>query len=154
MKKLILTIFALVAMTSSALAGGFDEGKGLDKITLKGTLVCLGCSLKKLSGANAQCSLYSQHEIGFKAADGTLWSIVDNAVGHDIINAHELVAKKDATIVGWIYPVAHFIEIASISVDGVSKIEIQKAGLAKDQLKVKKLAERTLKEVPKLGHSH
>jgi len=154
MKKLILTTFVLIAMTSSALAGGWDADKGMDKSTLKGELVCIGCSLKKLSGANAQCSLYAQHAIGFKAADGTLWSFVDNAKGHDIINAHTLLEKKDATVTGWIYPAAHFIEIDSISVDGVSELEIQKAGLAEDHLKSKRLAGRKLGEVPELGHDH
>jgi len=126
-KKIVLTLIILVVSASLSWAGGWDKKKGLDQITLSGELLCIGCTLKKLDGANAQCDLYTHHAIGFKTADGTLWSIVDNAKGHDVINSHDLVENKKATITGWIYPIANFIEIDDIKVDGVTTAEIQKA---------------------------
>ncbi len=154
MKKFVVACIILVVTASSALAGGWDTEKGLEKITLTGELVCVGCSLKKLNGANAQCDLYAHHAIGFKAGDGTLWSFVDNAKGHDVINAHTLVEKKTATVTGWLYPLAHFIEIDEISVEGVTLEAIQKAGLEEDHLKATRLASRKLGEVPEIGHTH
>ncbi len=153
-EKIAVITLVMVMTTSFAFAGGWDNAKGLDKSNLKGELVCLGCSLKKLDGANAQCNLYSHHAIGFKAADGTLWSIVDNAKGHDIIRAHELLEHKNATISGWMFPLAHFIEIDSIEVEGVSAEKIAKAAWEEDQLLAKRLAERKLGEAPALAHKH
>ncbi len=154
LKKTLVSMMIIALTASFAFAGGWDAAKGMDKMTLKGQLVCLGCSLKKLDGANAQCNLYSHHAIGFKAGDGTLWSLVDNAQGHDIIRAHELLGKKEATIVGWMFPVAHFIEISEITVEGVSPEAIAKAGWEEDKLLAKRLESRKVGEAPELGHKH
>ena len=153
-KKVILTLVVLFVSASLCWAGGWDKKKGLGQTTLTGELVCVGCSLKKLDGANAQCSLYTHHAIGFKAGDGTLWSIVDNAKGHDIIQSHELLENKKATVTGWIYPLAHFIEIDEINVDGVSKAEIRKAAWEEDQLIAKELAGRKVGEAPSSAKGH
>ncbi len=155
LKKFALAVSALMLTATFALAGGWAPDKGLDKVTLKGELVCVGCSLKKMDGANAQCNLYAHHAIGFRTADGLLWSIVDNEKGHDIIRAHKLLEKgTKATITGWIYPVAHFIEIDAIQVEGVTMEQIQKAGLEEDQLIAKRLATRKLGQVPAMEHDH
>ncbi len=154
MKKLSVVFILAAVLASSAFAGGWDTDKGLDQVTLKGELVCIGCSLKKLDGANAQCDLYAHHAIGFKAGDGTLWSLVDNAVGHDVINGHELLEHKQATITGWMYPLAHYIEIATIDVEGVTLEQIQQTGWEEDQLKAKRLASRKVGETPELDHTH
>jgi len=147
-------IAAITILSVSLFAGGWDKGKGLDKITVKGELVCVGCSLKKLNGANAQCSLYSHHAIGFKAADGTMWTIVDNAKGHDIINAHKTVIHKTATITGYLYPIAHMIEIDNIKVDGVSSSKIAKAAWNEDQAIAKALLSRKVGKAPVMNNSH
>lgn len=138
----------------TAWAGGWDAAKGTPKTTLTGEMVCLGCSLKKLDGQNAQCDLYAHHAIGFKAADGTLWNIVDNAKGHDVVRAHQLLEKKKATITGWMYPIAHQIEIDEIKVEGVTQAQIQKAGYEEDQLLAKRLMSRKVGEPPALAHKH
>ncbi len=153
-KKLSVVLMIVAVTASSALAGGWDTDKGLDKVTLTGELVCIGCSLKKLDGANAQCDLYAHHAIGFKAGDGTLWSLVDNAIGHDVINAHVLLEHKQATLTGWMYPLAHYIEIDGIDVEGVTLEQIQQTGWEEDQLKAKRLVSRKVGETPEIGHSH
>ncbi len=59
MRNSNLIITSILLLFSNALiAGGWDNDKGMDKVQLKGELVCMGCSLKKLSGVNAQCGLY------------------------------------------------------------------------------------------------
>jgi hypothetical protein len=153
-RKMMLFVLAVLLCASPALAGGWNKDKGLDKMTITGELVCIGCSLKKLDGANAQCNLYSHHAIGFKAQDGTLWSIVDNDKGHDIIRSHNLLEGKKATITGWLFPVAHYIEISKVKVDGVSAAEIEKAGYEEDLLLAKRLATRKIGEAPALDHDH
>ena len=138
-------------------SGGWDAQKGLNQLTITGELICTGCSLKKLDGANAQCNIYAHHALGFKSADGTIWNIVDNAVGHDIIRAHNLLEKKKATITGYIYPIAHNIEIVSIKVDGITAQQIAKAGWEEDQLIAKRLLKRKIGETPtneKHPHKH
>jgi hypothetical protein len=154
-KKIGISLLSLLFCATLASAGGWNADKGLDKVTLKGQLVCVGCSLKKLDGANAQCNLFAHHAIGFKTADGLLWSFVDNAKGHDVIRAHKLVEKgKNATVTGWIYPAAHFIEIDSVDVEGVTMEQIQIAGLEEDKLIAKRLATRTLGQAPTMEHEH
>lgn len=155
MKRFILTAVSLFVMASMSFAGGWDKAKGMDTVTLKGSLICVGCNLKKMSGANAQCDLYAQHSIGFKTEDGTIWNIIENAKGHDIVKAHTLLEKNvPATITGWIYPVANMIEIDSITVEGVSMADIQKAAWNEDQILAKKLMERKVGEAPAAGHKH
>ncbi len=158
-RTITVTLSVLLLTASLAVAGGWSNEKGLDQVTLKGELVCIGCSLKKMDGANAQCDLYSHHAIGFKTPDGLLWSIVDNAKGHDIIRAHKLIEQGDtkskkATITGWIYPAAHFVEIDKIDVEGITMEQIQFAALEEDRLIAKRLATRKLGEAPIMGHDH
>ena len=60
MKRIIFTVVSLFAIASMSFAGGWDKVKGMEMTTLmKGNLLCVGCNLKKVSGANAQCDLYS-----------------------------------------------------------------------------------------------
>jgi len=156
MKRVIaLTVVFVFALASLSFAGGWDKTKGTDKVTLKGTLLCIGCNLKKMGGANAQCNLYAHHAIGFKSEDGLMWNILNNEKGHDIIMAHKLLEKNvPATITGWIYPVANVIEIDSIQVEGISMKDIQKAAWEDDQLLAKRLMSRKVGESPVMGHEH
>ena len=152
----VLITVSLIAV-SMAFAGGWDSNKGLNQITLKGEMVCTGCTLKKLDGANAQCNLFAHHAMGFRSADGTIWNIVDNAVGHDVIRAHTLLGHKQATIKGYIYPIANQLEIVSITVDGVSSKKIAHAGWEEDQMIAKRLLKRKVGEAPtggKAAHKH
>ncbi len=152
-----LWLIAMLVTGVSAYAGGWDGNKGLSKITVSGELVCVGCSLKKMDGANAQCNLFAQHTIGLRTADGTLWSIIDNAQGHDIARGHGLLDNKKATITGYLYPIAHMIEIEAITVDGVDKKDISRNAWKLDQKLGKALMERKAGEAPVFpqeGDSH
>jgi hypothetical protein len=154
LKSLLLLVLGTI-LSLSAFAGGWDRNKGTDLFVLKGELICIGCSLKKLSGANAQCSLYTRHDVGFKLPDGTFWNFVNNASGHDIIRAHKTVIHKKATIIGWIYPNAHMIEIDTITVEGVTPKEIAKAAWQEDQEVAKQLTNREVGQPPQIKpHKH
>ncbi len=154
MLKKLFTIAAVLLTATFSFAGGWDSDKGLNETTLKGELICVGCTLKKLDGANAQCNLYAHHALGFRSADGTIWNIVDNAVGHDVIRAHTLLGHKKAEIKGFIYPIANQLEIVSIDVEGVSAKKIAQAGWEEDQLLAKRLLERKVGEAPSSDHKH
>jgi hypothetical protein len=154
LKKLFTTAAVLFLSVTAVTAGGWDEQKGLNEMTLKGEIICTGCTLKKLDGANAQCNLFAQHAIGFRSADGTIWNIVDNAVGHDVIRAHKLLGHKNATIKGFIYPIANQLEIVSIDVEGVTAKEIAQAGWEEDQILAKRLLKRKVGEAPSTEHKH
>ncbi len=156
MKRLLVVLVISMALVQVSWAGGWKSEKGLDKMSIKGKLVCIGCSLKKLDGANAQCNLFAHHAIGFKSADGSYWSIIDNAAGHDVIRAHQLVGGKDATINGWIYPVANMVEIDTITISGVDQQALAQAGWDEDQMIAKSLLTRKVGEAPASegGHHH
>ena len=155
MKKLFLAMMVVIPMLLNA--GALDAKKGLDEISLDGKIVCLGCSLKKLGGANAQCGLYDAHDAGIKLKDGSLFSIVNNAKGHDIIRAHGAVIGKNAKIQGWIYPNAHYIEINSIIVEGVSQKDIAISAHKEDLKVAKALMSRKVGQAPSIAneaHKH
>ncbi|HFC53347.1 MAG TPA: hypothetical protein ENJ43_02830 [Gammaproteobacteria bacterium] len=153
--KYIWTVLLATLLAAPVYAGGWDKEKGLDTVTLKGELICVGCSLKKLSGANSQCKLFGGHDVGLKLADGTFWNFVNNATGHDVIRAHGAVIGKTAIVTGWIYPNAHMIEIESIKVKGVTPDEIAKAAWEEDQKVARQLTERKVGEPPvPMGKDH
>lgn len=154
MKHIVIVAVLVMSLVQVSWAGGWKNDKGLGKTTLKGQLVCIGCSLKKLDGANAQCNLFAHHAIGFKSADGTYWSIIDNAIGHDVIRAHELVEGKEGTISGWIYPIANMVEIDTIEIDGISNAQVAQAGWEEDQEIAKSLLARKVGEAPESEGSH
>ncbi len=154
LSKVLKTVAVILISLTFVTAGGWDEEKGLDQITIDGELICIGCTLKGLDGANAQCNLYAQHALGFRSGDGTIWNIVDNAAGHDVIRAHTLLGHKDATIKGYIYPIANQIEIVSIDVEGVTAQEIAQAGWDEDQILADRLKERAVGEAPSTEHTH
>ena len=69
-----------------------DEGKAAkkQKTDLAGQLVCVGCTLEKEHGAEAQCTLHAKHAQGFLAEDGTLYTLLDNGRGHILISDRKL----------------------------------------------------------------
>lgn len=145
-----LAVFGLSAAPAGA--GGWDKEKGLSKTKIVGELICVGCSLKRMDGANAQCGLYAQHALGVKTSDGTFWNIIDNATGHEVIRGHGFLDGKQITIDGYIYPVANMIEIDSFEVEGVTKEQIAKHAWELDQVVAKALSSRKIGEPPVIPH--
>ena len=86
-----------------------------DRVEIPGTIVCIGCTLEKEAGAEAQCTLHAKHAQGLKAADGTLWTFVDNAKGHIVMTDAKLKGKE-VKILGWKFPKTHYIEVSKYQV--------------------------------------
>jgi len=157
MRKTIFSLLAAFCLaflgSTAANAGGWDSAKGLSKTTITGELVCVGCTLKRMDGANAQCDLYAQHALGVKTADGSIWNIVENGRGHDIIRGHGFLDNKQINIQGYLYPIANMIEIDSAEVVGVTPNEIAKRAWEMDQVVAKALTSRKVGEAPVVPHA-
>jgi len=82
-KGLVLNLAILLMIGALAFAGDKGEQK-----TLKGTLSCMGCDLKKGSGANAQCKTYG-HDHALKLEDGSYISFMENDHSEKLINASD-----------------------------------------------------------------
>ncbi len=97
-----------------------DDGKPAprkltDRVEIEGTIVCIGCTLEKQDGADAQCTLNSKHAQGLLLDDGTLWTFVDNARGHLAITNAKL-RDKVVKILGWKSPKAQYLEVSRYQV--------------------------------------
>src|SRR5262245_27639618 len=98
--KSLLLIAALVA--AFALPQEKAKKRDLkDRVDVPGTIVCIGCTLEnQAGGADAQCTLHAKHAQGLLAADGTLWTFVDNAKGHLVIT-NEKLRGREVKVLGW-----------------------------------------------------
>jgi len=115
MKTKIALGAALALLLALAAAAAGTEDKGT-KRTLEnrkvfpGQIACIGCTLKK-RGADPQCTLHAKHAQGLLAADGTLWTFVDDARGHAVIRNKELKGAQ-VRIHGWTFPKAQYIQVS------------------------------------------
>ena len=103
--KTLIAVIALVGLVQDAKKRDLK-----DRVEIAGTIVCLGCTLEKQSGADSQCTLHAKHAQGLLAADGTLHTFVDNAKGH-IVMTNDKLRGKEVKILGWKYPKSNYIEI-------------------------------------------
>ena len=87
--------------------------------TMEGTLVCLGCSLKKEDGANAACKSYG-HTHALKTKDGNYISFLENKFSADLIKG-EKYQNKPIQVHGLFYAKANTLDVESFSVDGQKK---------------------------------
>ena len=108
--KTLIAVLALVG-----LAQDVKKRELKDRVEIAGTIVCVGCALEKDSGADAQCTLHAKHAQGLKAADGTLYTFVDNAKGHHVITNDKL-RGKEVKVLGWKFPKSNYIELSKYQV--------------------------------------
>lgn len=112
--SVVVAMLALVGVVAFAQDRKKRDNK--DRQEHAGRIVCIGCTLENQEGgAHAQCTLHSKHALGLLAADGTLWTFVDNAKGHLVI-ANAKLRDKDVRILGWKFPKAQYIEISKYQV--------------------------------------
>lgn len=97
----------MTGVTSTAQAKDQSE-------TIKGQVVCFGCSLKKEQGAKAQCSVYG-HKNAIKMKNGKIWSILENDASAELIKNHEY-AGNNVEITGKKLANAQTIEVESFKV--------------------------------------
>lgn len=107
--KTIALIVALIGSMSAAQDGKKRELK--DRVEIEGTIVCVGCTLEKQAGADAQCTLHAKHAQGLEGADGLLYTFLDNAKGH-IVMSNDKLRGKTVKVLGWKYPKSQIIELS------------------------------------------
>ncbi len=100
----------LTLLTTSSVASFADE----ETTSIKGKIVCIGCTLKKTEGANAACKVYG-HKHGLITEEGELYSFLENENSDEVITTDKY-AMKDVEVTGRVFDNAHIIDIEEISV--------------------------------------
>ncbi|MFH2049077.1 MAG: hypothetical protein ABIJ12_06495 [bacterium] len=125
MKKatLILSLFAILAISVPVFACGNDDASIIkasdvktDDASFEGTLVCLGCDLKKIEGANSECKI-SGHTFAIKTADGSYISLMENKYSTDLLNV-ESNHNKAVKVQGVYFAKANMLDVKSFTIDG------------------------------------
>ncbi len=129
MRKLTVTIAALVVMFAltgtSAMACGEPKSSAstatekTETTTMSGTLVCLGCNLKKSEEARAECSVYG-HKHALKTSDGRYISLLENKYSTDLV-AGENYRNKPMELTGTLFANSNMMDVQSFTVDGKTK---------------------------------
>lgn len=121
-KKSALYTVAFMALAAMAVVAGDNvvpasvktsEGIG-EEVTMTGTLVCLGCSLKS-SGAQSACSIYGcSHAL--KTADGKYVSFLQNDYSQELIKGGDGHNKK-VSISGVFFANANVLDVQSYKIE-------------------------------------
>lgn len=110
------TLVAVCALLAVAAAPEQAKKRDLkDRVEVAGKVVCIGCTLEKEAGAEAQCTLHSKHAQGLLDAEGKLWTFVDNAKGH-IVATNAKLKDKEVKLLGWKFPKGQYIEVSKYQV--------------------------------------
>ncbi|MCK5125827.1 MAG: hypothetical protein KAR42_06195 [candidate division Zixibacteria bacterium] len=126
MKKatLLLVLFAILAISVPASAGDNDNTKQISaskagKTTFEGTLVCVGCDLKKNEGARAACKTTGcNHAI--KTSDGKYINLLENQYSSDLIKGGDF-HNKQIKVEGVYFAKANLLDVESYTIDGKQK---------------------------------
>ena len=113
-----MLVAALVALSFALLSGAPLQAQGTKPktVTLKGTLACLGCDLKKAHGAGAQCSVYG-HKHALKTSNGKYYTFLENTKSEPLIKG-EALHGKTVEVRGTVFPGSQVIEVLSYKQTG------------------------------------
>ncbi len=116
MKTAVYVISAIMLIIGvTALAGEKAvEPKG-DHASFDGTLVCLGCDLKKAEGARAACSAYGHNHV-LKTKDGKYISFLENDFSKDLIEGKKY-DNKNIKVTGIFHKNANMLDVETFTVD-------------------------------------
>ena len=82
------------------------------RVVVEGKVACVGCSLKALDPeVDSQCTLFAKHAQGLVAADGTIFSFLDNGRGHILLSDPKWKGKE-LKILGWKLPKTQIVEVS------------------------------------------
>lgn len=128
-KKTLITMILIVAIASVALVAGQAKVSNADSkeqtvakaehANFEGTLVCLGCSLKKGEGARAACKA-SGHTHALKTKDGRYVNFLTNQYSEDLLKG-EKYHNKEMKVHGIYHASANILDVESFNVDGKDK---------------------------------
>jgi len=96
-----------------------DKMMKAEHVDLEGTLVCLGCSLKKAEGARASCKT-TGHKHALQTADGKYVNFLENQYSADLIGGGKYHNKK-MQVHGMYYASADMLDVEAFTVDGSKK---------------------------------
>jgi len=123
-----LTILSAVLLVAAAGAQACDD-QGATKTaavtteaahkTFDGTLVCMGCDLKKAEGARASCSAFG-HKHAVKTADGIYVNLLENQYSKDLL-AGDKYHNKLVKVHGVYHATANQLDVETFTVDGKQK---------------------------------
>ncbi|MHC4196606.1 MAG: hypothetical protein ACYSRP_01670 [Planctomycetota bacterium] len=119
--KILLVCSLTIGLMILAIGSGVSVA---DEETVTGTVVCLGCTLKKKEGAHAACDVYG-HKHGLATSGGELYSFLENENSEELINGEKYGMKK-VEITGKVFENAHIIDVEDVSV-----VEKEKGGYGK-----------------------
>ena len=88
-------------------------------VTMRGTLACLGCDLKKAHGAGAQCSVYG-HKHALKTSSGKYYTFLENAKSEPLIKG-EALHGKPVEVRGTLFPGSQVLEVTGYKQIGAMK---------------------------------
>lgn len=122
-KSIILTVVIMVSLLAvGAMAGDQKADISVSseaKLTsFSGTMVCLGCSLKKAEGAKANCAEFG-HTHALQTADGQYISLLENQYSKDLMG--EKYHNQSVEVTGTMYASANVLDVDSFKVDGKTK---------------------------------
>ena len=131
LKKIgILAAIAALAIGVFAIAGEKSEGEKkvattqdespdmmkAERSAFEGTLVCLGCSLKKAEGARSECKVFG-HTHALATADGKYISFLENKFSTDLVKG-EKFHEKAISVDGMYYASANVMDVTTYTIDG------------------------------------
>ncbi len=111
--KLLIIFCFIVGLALSAADLGVSVADE-ETTTIQGTVVCLGCTLKKTEGANAACKVYG-HKHALATKGGELYSFLENSESEEVINTDKY-AMKEVEVTGRVFENAHISDLEEISV--------------------------------------
>ncbi len=116
-QKTLSILVAVLILSAGTLTAGTDQPVHKEKhATFSGTLVCLGCDLKKTEGANAMCSAYG-HTYALKTADGRYINFLENKFSEGLISGKKYRGKTIA-VEGTFFADADMLDVETFTVDG------------------------------------
>ena len=137
------SLFASLAALGATLLGAATATPSLAQsgagakpkmVTMRGTLACLGCDLKKAHGAGAQCSVYG-HKHALKTSNGKYYTFLENAKSEPLIKG-EALHGKTVEVRGTLFPGSQVIEVTSYKQTGQNTAAPAAAKLQTATLKV------------------
>ncbi len=81
-----------------------------------GTLVCLGCSLKKAEGARSACKEFG-HTHALMTSDGKYVSFLENKFSSDLVKGDKY-HEKEISAHGIFYASANVLDVETFEIDG------------------------------------
>lgn len=122
----LMAVIVLAGTIAAGTALAQGGSKAAVPAVITGDNVCLGCTLKKESGAAAQCSVYGHQHVlrvaqasldGKEAQDlkGQFLHYLPTDSSKDLIGAHH---GEKLTVVGKVYVDARVLEVASVKSSG------------------------------------